>query len=92
MQKYTNAPLSWDMVVLAILPGVFALGSEVNVWQRIFRIDHEPAWKLDNHGLLLLCASLCVIGFIRENRFTPWSFPALGVTLAMITFARVVRL
>ena len=78
---HTDTPLSWGDTLLAILPGVFALGSEVGLWQRLLQI--APVW--DNWVLLCLCTLLCGVGFIHERRFPIWSFPALGIMLALVS-------
>ena len=42
--------------------------------------------------LLLVCGLLCLAGFIRERRFPVWSFPALGVMLALVSMGAGVSL
>lgn len=82
MREHSNASVSWGKVVLAILPGVFALGTEIGLWRRLFHISIEPAGRFDLPALLFLCVLLCLIGFLHERRFPTWSFPALGIVLA----------
>ena len=81
MEERTDTSLSWGDVLLAVLPGLFALGSELGLWHRWFRAD--PAWN--NWMLLGLCAVLCGAGFVRARRFPTWSFPALGIVLALVS-------
>jgi hypothetical protein len=92
MREHSNASLSWGKVVLAVLPGVFALGTEIGLWRRLFHISIEPAWRFDLPALLFLCVLLCLIGFVHERRFPTWSFPALGIVLAHMSMGATISL
>ena len=81
MERRADTSLSWGDVLLAVLPGLFALGSELGLWHRWFQAD--PTWN--TWMLLGLCAVLCGVGFVRARRFPIWSFPALGIVLALVS-------
>jgi len=81
MGRRADGSLSWGDVLLAVLPGLFALGSELGLWHRWFQAD--PAWN--TWMLLGLSAVLCGVGFVRARRFPIWSFSALGIVLALVS-------
>ncbi len=71
MQSRSSIPLSWGKVVLAILPGLFALAT---------------SWVVSASALipitgLGLCVLLSVAGFVQERQLAVWSFPALGILI-----------
>lgn len=77
--EYSDALPTWKETLLCILPGLFALGSEVGLWERLFHIS--PAWRY--WELFFLCVLVCGAGLILRRRFPSWSFPALGILLAL---------
>ena len=72
-----HPPLAWRKVALALIPGLFALTMEL--LQRNLGLDSTASYV----GLTPLCFVLCAIGFVRERRLAVWSFPALGILLAL---------
>ncbi|MFN8454847.1 MAG: hypothetical protein U0401_09295 [Anaerolineae bacterium] len=52
----------------------------------LFNGNLGQAGRFSEYGLLFLCLSLGVFGFIREGHFAVWSFPALGIVLERILF------
>ncbi|NIP23451.1 MAG: hypothetical protein GWO38_06410 [Phycisphaerae bacterium] len=79
-----NQIIAWRKVALAILPGIFALGFELELGQHLVMDSHLLAG-----GLVFLCLVLCIIGFARERYFAVWSFPALGIGLMYFAFLLV---
>jgi hypothetical protein len=69
----------WVKVGLAILPGLFAIGTSSGLFKEVFGTSIGHA--LHERGLIALCVLLIGAGLIRERRFAVWSFPALGIVL-----------
>ena len=69
----------WMKVGLAILPGLFAIGTSSGLFKAVFgtSIGHS----LDESGLIAVCVLLIGVGLVRERRLAVWSFPALGIIL-----------
>ncbi|MGB3904731.1 MAG: hypothetical protein WBB22_07390, partial [Anaerolineae bacterium] len=66
-------------VGLAILPGLFAIGTSSGLFEAAFGPSIGDA--LDESGLIAVCVLLIGAGLIRERRLAVWSFPALGIIL-----------
>ncbi len=75
--------------LLAVIPGAFALASELRLWRRPFHLRGSAA-TVEWAALLVLCTALVVAGFIRRRRLAAWSFPALGVMLAAVSLGAAV--
>ncbi len=75
--------------VLAVIPGAFALASELGLWRRLFHLPRSAA-TAEWAALLALCTAFVVAGFVRRRRLAAWSFPALGVMLAAVSLGAVV--
>jgi len=76
-------PTPWAKVVLAILPGLFALarsGALLALPRGVHTAD-----ILALGGLAAVCTALVVAGFVREGRLPPWSYPAFGILLALLS-------
>ncbi len=86
MKDHTSASTAWSRVALAILPGLFVLGSKMNLWQRLLDVSVDY-WVFTDYGLLLFCMSLCTLGFFRRHRFPVWSLVSLGIVLEMVLFS-----
>jgi len=69
----------WTKVGLAILPGLFALGSGAGVFSAVF--GQKTGEVVDLIGLTGMCLLVIAAGFVRERHFTVWSYPAVGVLL-----------
>lgn len=79
MRNPSSTPTHWVKVGLAILPGLFAIGTSSGLFQAAFGSSIGHA--LDGSGLIALCVLLIGAGLVRERRLAVWSFPALGVLL-----------
>lgn len=74
MQNRSFAPLAWEKIGLAILPGLFAFAA---------------SWVVSARGLipitgLGLCVLLSIAGLVRERRFPIWGFTTLGVLFSLL--------
>lgn len=74
MQHRSVSPAPWEKVGLAILPGLFAIGT---------------SWDPGTRGLipitgLGLCVLLSIAGFARERRFPIWGFATLGILFSFL--------
>ena len=79
MRNPSCTPTHWVKVGLAILPGLFAIGSSSGLFEAAFGMSIGHA--LDESGLIALCVLLIGAGLVRERRLAVWSFPALGIIL-----------
>jgi len=79
MRNPSCTPTHWVKVGLAILPGLFAIGSSSGLFEAAFGTSIGHA--LDESGLIALCVLLIGAGLVRERRLAVWSFPALGILL-----------
>ena len=76
-------PTPWAKVVLAILPGLFALarsGALLALPRGVHTAD-----MLALGGLAAVCTALVVAGLVREGRLPPSSYPAFGILLALLS-------
>jgi hypothetical protein len=67
--------VSWGEVGLAVLPGLFAIGT---------------IWIVSENGGLAaiglgVCVLLGIVGLLLEHRFPVWSFTALGILLGLFS-------
>lgn len=79
MRNPSSTPTHWVKVGLAILPGLFAIGSSTGLFEAAFGTSIGHA--LGKSGLIALCVLLIGAGLVRERRLAVWSFPALGILL-----------
>ncbi len=82
MRGRSFSPTAWAKVVLAILPGLFALarsGAPLALARGVRTAD-----ILAIGGLAAVCLALVVAGFVRERRVPVWSYPALGILLPLL--------
>jgi len=73
MQNGSFSPVPWVRVGLAVLPGLFAIGTSGGLLRGGF----------GQIGLIALCIALIIAGFVRERRVAVWSFPALGILISI---------
>lgn len=76
-------PTPWVKVVLAILPGLFALarsGALLALPRGVHTVD-----MLALGGLAAVCTALVIAGFVRARQLPPWSYPAFGILLALLS-------
>jgi hypothetical protein len=81
MQNRSFVPTSWIKVGLAILPGLFIVGTRSGLFRRVFGLESWLA--LGQHDLIPVYITLGIVvaGLIVERRPAVWSFPALGLLL-----------
>ena len=81
MQNRSFVPTSWIKVGLAILPGLFTVGTRSGLFRRVFGLKNWLA--LGQHDLIpvYIALGIVVAGLIVEHRPAVWSFPALGMLL-----------
>jgi hypothetical protein len=81
MQNRSFVPTSWIKVGLAILPGLFIVGTRSGLFRRVFGLENWLA--LDQHDLIPVYITLGIVvaGLIVERWLAVWSFPALGLLL-----------
>ena len=81
MQNRSFAPTSWIKVGLAILPGLFIVGTRSGLFRRVFGLENWLA--LGQHDLIPVYITLGIVvaGLVVERRLAVWSFPALGLLL-----------
>ncbi|TKJ30432.1 MAG: hypothetical protein CEE40_05160 [Chloroflexi bacterium B3_Chlor] len=79
MRNSSSTPTHWMKVGLAILPGLFAIGTSTGLFQAVFGTSFGHA--LEQGGFVALCVLVIGMGFARERRIAVWSFPALGILL-----------
>jgi len=81
MQNRSFVPTSWIKVGLAILPGLFIVGTRSGFFRRVFGLENWLA--LGQHDLIpvYIALGIVVAGLIVERRPAVWSFPALGMLL-----------
>ncbi len=81
MQNRSSVPTSWVKVGLAILPGLFIVGTRSGLFRRVFRLENWLA--LGQHDLIPVYITLGIVvaGLIIERRPAVWSFSALGLLL-----------
>jgi len=73
MQNGSFSPVPWVGVGLAVLPGLFAIGTSSGLLRGVF----------GQIGLIAMCIALIIVGFVRERRVAVWSFPALGILIGI---------
>jgi len=71
MQNGSFSPVLWVRVGLAVLPGLFAIGTSSGLLRGGF----------GQIGLIAVCIALIIVGFMRERRVAVWSFAALGILI-----------
>ena len=69
----------WTKVGLAILPGLFALGSAGGLFSAL--LGSKTGEALGHTGLVGVCLLVIAAGLARERRLPAWSCPAWGVLL-----------
>jgi uncharacterized membrane protein SirB2 len=82
MQGRSLLSMTWAKLALAILPGLFALarsGAPLAAARGLRTAD-----ILAIGGLAAVCLALVVAGFVRQRRMPVWSYPALGILLALL--------
>lgn len=79
MQDGSFIHISWEKVGLAILPGLFAIGTNSGLFRLVLSESISRAFS--QNGLIAVCILLSSVGFIRERQLAVWSFPALGLLL-----------
>ncbi|MCK4450596.1 MAG: hypothetical protein KAX26_08390 [Anaerolineae bacterium] len=81
MQNRSFVPTSWIKVGLAILPGLFIVGTRSGFFRRVFGLENWLA--LGQHDLIpvYIALGIVVAGLIVERRIAAWSLPALGMFL-----------
>lgn len=89
MQYKSSISASWQQAILAILPGLFILGSKMEIWQRTFRLGSD-AWLFNLSGVAIVCLLLCFLNYVLERRIAVWSYPALGIALQISLLAMTV--
>jgi hypothetical protein len=76
-------PARWAKVVLAILPGLFALARSGVLLA--LPGGAGTADRLSLIGLATVCTALVIAGLARERRLPAWSYPALGILLGLLS-------
>ena len=76
MGNRSVAPLSWGKVALAVLPGLFIVGTRSGLFRQVFGLENSLALSQD--ALIPTCITLGIViaGLILERRLAVWSFPA----------------
>lgn len=74
----------WTKVGLAILPGLFALGSGAGVFSAVF--GQKTGEVVDLIGLTGMCLLVVAASLVRERRLAAWSYPAVGVLVFGVWF------
>lgn len=84
MQERSFSPTPWAKVGLAIFPGLLflAASSGLVAWA----LGVSAAGILALCGFIGVCLLLVIAGFVRERRLPIWSFPAIGILLALPTW------
>lgn len=82
MQERSFSPTAWAKVVLAILPGLFALAASSGLLSSALGVRTADILALG--GLAAVCLALVVAGFVRERRVPVWSYPAFGILLPLL--------
>lgn len=83
LNRLHGEPL-WMKVGLAILPGLFALGSASGLFNEMF--GSKIGETLDQNGMIGVCLLVIAISLALEHRFPVWSYPASGVLVLRIWF------
>lgn len=83
MQERSLFPTPWAKVVLAILPGILALARSGSLLASARGLPSADILALG--GLAAVCLALVLAGFVRERRLPMWSYPALGILLALLS-------
>lgn len=81
MENRKCTPVSWVKVGLAILPGLFIVGTRSGLFRRVFGLEN---WLTrGQHDLIPVYITLGIVvaGLIVERRPAVWSFPTLGLLL-----------
>lgn len=81
MQNRSFPPTSWVKVALAILPGLFIVGTRSGLFRRVFGLENWPALGQNDLIPVYITLGIVVAGLIVERRPAVWSFPALGLLL-----------
>ncbi len=84
MYAQPEARLAWRQVALTLLPAAYLLVNATRVWENVLGLDTATRFWIEQVGLLWLCAALCWLGYVREQRLAVWSFPALGIALVLL--------
>ncbi len=74
----------WTKVGLAVLPGLFALGSSGGLFSAV--LGEKIGEAVSHIGLIGVCLLVIAAGFVRERRLAVWSYPAWGVLLLRMWF------
>ncbi|MDY7080263.1 MAG: hypothetical protein SXV54_25555 [Chloroflexota bacterium] len=81
MQNRSLVPTSWVKIGLAILPGLFIVGSRSGLFRTVVGLENWLA--LGQHDLIpaYIALGIVVAGLAVERRPAVWSFSALGLLL-----------
>ncbi len=83
MQERSFSPTAWAKVVLAILPGLFALAASSGLLSSALGV--ATADILAVRGLIGVCLLLVIAGLVPQRRLPIWSYPAFGILLALLS-------
>jgi hypothetical protein len=81
----------WYEVLLALLPGFFVIAQKSGMLQPV----GGSSFLVSNfYAVPALCLALVLVSLLRERRFAVWSYPALGLVLAisLMTLAGLIYL
>jgi hypothetical protein len=81
MQNRSSVPTSWAKVGLAILPGLFIVGTRGGLFGRVFRLEDWLAPGQLDLIPVFITLGIVVAGLVVERRPAVWSFSALGLLL-----------
>ena len=81
VQSRSTVPTGWMKVGLAILPGLFIVGTRSGLFGRFFGLDNWQALSQNDLTLPSIALGIFVAGLIVERRPAVWSFSALGLLL-----------
>lgn len=81
VQSRSTVPTGWMKVGLAILPGLFIVGTRSGLFGRFFGLENWQALSQNDLTLPSIALGIFVAGLIVERRPAVWSFPALGMLL-----------
>ena len=81
MQNRSFVPTSWIKVGLAILPGLFIVGTRSGLFRKVFGLENWLALGQNDLIPVYIALGIVVAGLIVERRLAAWSFPALGLLL-----------
>jgi hypothetical protein len=83
MEDRSFSPTTWAKVVLAILPGLFALAASSGLLSSALGVRAADILAL--RGFIGVCLLLVIAGLVRERRLPIWSYPAVGILLALLS-------